>query len=227
VAELIGQRLPVSVPLACGAVLLSAAIALPAGISAAGRRGRAADAAVMGLAQIGMALPNFWLGLLLILLFAVHLGWLPAGGFPGWAAGAAPAARALALPVIALALPQAAVLARVTRGAVGDTLGMDFLRTARAKGLSRRAALWRHAVPNALVPIITIIGLQLSFLIAGAVIIENVFALPGLGRLLFQAIGERDLPVVQDIVVLLAALVIVVNFLVDLAAAAIDPRLRG
>jgi peptide/nickel transport system permease protein len=226
VAELVRDRVLVSVPLAVLAIGLSTIIAIPVGVFAAARRGTAADAAVMGVAQVGVALPNFWLGLLLVLAFAVHLPWLPAGGFPGWSAGAWPAARALILPALALGLPQAAILARVTRAAVIETLGEDFVRTARAKGLSRRAALWRHAVPNALIPVVTLLGLQFSFLLAGTVIIENVFALPGLGRLVFQAIAQRDLIVVQDLVVLLAGSVIVVNFLVDLAAAWIDPRLR-
>ena len=226
VAELVRQRVLVSLPLALFAILLSTAIAIPVGVAAAARRGGAADAGLMGVAQIGVALPNFWLGLLLILLFAVRLPWLPASGFPGWDAGLWAGFRALILPALALALPQAAILARVTRAAVIDTLGDDFVRTARAKGLSRRAALWRHAVPNALIPVVTLIGLQFSFLLAGTVIIENVFTLPGLGRLVFQAIAQRDLIVVQDLVVLLAGSVIVVNFLVDLAAAWIDPRLR-
>jgi peptide/nickel transport system permease protein len=226
VSELIGDRVLVTVPLAAIAIIVSTTIAIPLGIFAAGRRGRWSDAALMGAAQIGVAIPNFWAGLLLILLFAVHLAWLPAGGFPGWGAGAWPALRALILPAAALALPQAAVLARVTRAAVVDVLGEDFVRTARAKGLTRRQALWRHAAPNALVPVATIIGLQFAFLLAGTVIVENVFTLPGLGRLLFQAIEQRDLPVVQDLVVMLAATVIVVNFCVDLAYAALDPRLR-
>jgi peptide/nickel transport system permease protein len=226
VAELIRQRVLVSLPLALFAIGLSTAIAIPVGVAAAARRGGAVDAGLMGVAQIGVALPNFWLGLLLILAFAIHLPWLPAGGFPGWDAGAWAGARALLLPGLALGLPQAAILARVTRAAVIDTLGEDFVRTARAKGLSRRAALWRHAVPNALLPVVTLIGLQFSFLLAGTVIVENVFTLPGLGRLVFQAIAQRDLIVVQDLVVLLAGSVIVVNFLVDLAAAWIDPRLR-
>ena len=162
-----------------------------------------------------------------ILAFAVWLPWLPASGFPGWQAGAWAAIKSLILPAVALALPQGAILARVTRAAVLDTLGEDFVRTARAKGLSRRAALWRHAVPNALIPVVTLLGLQFSFLLAGTVIIENVFTLPGLGRLVFQAITQRDLIVVQDLVVLLAGAVILVNFAVDLAAAWIDPRLRG
>jgi peptide/nickel transport system permease protein len=226
VADLVRQRVAVSLPLAVAAIVLSTAIAIPVGVAAAARRGGAVDAGLMGAAQLGVALPNFWLGLLLILLFAIRLPWLPAGGFPGWDAGLWPGARALLLPALALALPQAAILARVTRAAVIDTMGEDFVRTARAKGLSRRAALWRHAVPNALVPVVTLIGLQFSFLLAGTVIVENVFSLPGLGRLVFQAVAQRDLTVVQDLVVLLAGSVIVVNFLVDLAAALIDPRLR-
>lgn len=226
VAGLIRQRVMVSVPLAIFAIVLSTALAIPLGVVAAARRGRAVDASLMGVAQVGVALPNFWLGLLLILLFAIRLPWLPASGFPGWDGGLWPGMRALILPALALALPQAAILARVTRAAVIDTLGEDFVRTARAKGLTRNAALWRHAVPNALVPVVTLIGLQFSFLLAGTVIIENVFTLPGLGRLVFQAIAQRDLIVVQDLVVLLAGSVIVVNFLVDLVAAWIDPRQR-
>lgn len=226
VAELVRQRVMVSVPLALFAIVLSTVIAIPVGVASAARRGGAVDAGLMGAAQVGVALPNFWLGLLLILLFAIRLDWLPANGFPGWDAGAWQGFRALILPALALALPQAAILARVTRAAVIDTLGEDFVRTARAKGLTRRAALWRHAVPNALIPVVTLIGLQFSFLLAGTVIIENVFTLPGLGRLVFQAIAQRDLIVVQDLVVLLAGSVILVNFLVDLAAAWIDPRLR-
>jgi len=140
-------------------------------------------------------------------------------------ASAGAALRSLLLPALALALPQAAILARVTRSAVLETLGQDYVRTALAKGLTGLTALWKHAVPNALIPVVTILGLQFSFLLAGTVIIENVFALPGLGRLVFQAIEQRDLIVVQDLVVLLAGSVIVVNFLVDLAYLWLDPRL--
>ena len=225
VVELIRDRVMVSVPLAFMAIFLSTSIAIPVGVAAAAHRGRGADAALMGIAQIGVALPNFWLGLLLILLFAITLPWFPANGFPGWDAGAWPAIHALLLPAFALALPQAAILSRVTRSAVLETLGQDYVRTALAKGLTGVAALWRHAVPNALIPVVTIIGLQFSFLLAGTVIIENVFTLPGLGRLVFQAIAQRDLIVVQDLVVLLAGTVIVVNFLVDLAYLFLDPRL--
>jgi peptide/nickel transport system permease protein len=173
-----------------------------------------------------VAVPNFWFAMLLILLFAVWLGWVPAGGFPGWDAGWWPALRSLLLPALALALPQAAILARLTRSAVLEALAEDYVRTARAKGLNRREAVWRHAVPNALIPVVTIMGLQFSFLVAGTIIIENVFYLPGIGRLTFQAIAQRDLTVVRDLVVVIAALVIIVNFVVDLLYLWLDPRLR-
>jgi peptide/nickel transport system permease protein len=225
VSRLVADRVAITAPLAAAATLLAVAAAIPVGAWAAARRGRPADALAMGVAQLGMAVPNFWAGLLLILVFAVGLGWLPAGGFPGWGAPLA-ALRALALPAVALALPQAAVLARVTRGAVVEVLAEDFCRTARARGLTRRAVLWRHALPNAMLPVLTILGLQVAFLLAGAVIVEEVFALPGLGRLLFQAIDQRDLVVVQDLVMLIVATVILANFLVDLLAVALDPRLR-
>ncbi|MBK9083022.1 MAG: ABC transporter permease [Rhizobiales bacterium] len=226
VRELIAERLTVSLPLALMAIGLSTAIAIPVGVYSAYRRGRFADVATMGVAQVGVSIPNFWLGLLFILVFAVGLGWFPASGFAGWGGGLWPGLRSLILPALALALPQAAILARVTRSSVLETLGEDYVRTARAKGLTQRAALWRHAVPNALIPVVTIIGLQFSFLLAGTIIIENVFTLPGLGRLIFQAIAQRDLIVVESLVTLLAFAVILVNFLVDLVYAAIDPRLR-
>jgi len=227
VGQLILERAAVSVPLAGLALLITVAIALPAGVVAAARRNRPEDMAIMGLTQLGIAVPNFWFAMLLSLLFAVLLGWFSAGGFPGWDAGILPALRALALPALALALPQASSLARVMRSALIDTLGEDFIRTARAKGLPAGQVLWRHAVRNALIPVVTIIGLQFSFLLAGGIIIENVFFLPGLGRLVFQAITQRDLIVVESVVVLLVASVVTVNFAVDLAYAAIDPRLRA
>jgi peptide/nickel transport system permease protein len=226
VGGLIAERLAVTLPLALAALLLSTLLAVVLGVAAAARRGRAADHAVMGFAQLGIALPDFWIGLLLILLFSSELHWFSGGGFPGWGAGIGPALLSLLLPAVALALPQAGVLTRVVRGAVLDMLGEEFVRTARAKGLTRRAALWRHAVPNALPPVVTIIGLQLSFLVAGAVLVENVFALPGLGRLAYQALSQRDLVVLRDVVLLLAAIVIAANFAVDLAYLALDPRLR-
>lgn len=225
VAQLLADRLQVSLPLALMALALTVVIALPVGLFAAARRGRAGDATVIGATQIGIALPNFWFAMLLVLVFAVHLRWLPAGGFPGWDQPVA-ALRSLILPAIALALPQAAILARVLRSALIETMGQDYIRTARAKGLTAGQALRRHALRNALIPVLTIMGMQFSFLLAGAIIIENVFYLPGLGRLIFQAISQRDLIVVQSAVLVLVAAVIVVTFLVDLAYGLVDPRLR-
>jgi peptide/nickel transport system permease protein len=227
VAGLVAERLAVTLPLALISLALVAALALPLGLAAAARRGRATDRLVLVFSQLGVALPNFWIGLLLVLAFATSLRWFPAGGFPGWGAGIGAGLHALVLPAVALALPQAAVLARVTRSSALEVVGRDFARTARAKGLDGAAVLRRHVAPNALIPVLTILGLQFSFLVAGAVLVENVFNLPGLGRLAYQALAQRDLPVVRTVVLLLAALVIVVNGLVDLVQLAVDPRLRS
>ena len=225
VAELVADRLWVSLPLAVLSLILSTVIAFPVGLLAAANRGRAADYGIMGGTQLGIAIPNFWFGMLLVLVFAVNLRWFSAGGFPGWEEPFL-ALKSLLLPSVALALPQAAILARVMRSALIETLAQDYMRTARAKGLSRRQALLRHALRNALIPVLTIIGLQFSFLLAGAIIIENVFFLPGLGRLIFQGITQRDLVVVESVTMLLVFAVIVVTFAVDIAYAVADPRLR-
>lgn len=226
VLQLITERMAVTLPLALMAIALATAIGIPLGMLAASRHGRLADAGVMAFAQAGLAIPNFWFGLLLVLVFAVGLGWLPAGGFPGWQAGIGVSLKALLMPALALALPQAAIIARVTRSSMLDTLQEDFVRTARAKGLSEGTTMRRHALRNALIPVATILGLQFSVLIAGAIIIENVFALPGLGRLVFQAIAQHDLIVVKDLVMLFAGLAILINFAVELLYGLIDPRLR-
>ena len=226
VSGLIEDRLAVSLPLALYSLGLTILIAFPVGIFAAARRNSKGDVAVMGGTQVGVAVPNFWFAMLLVLVFAVHLHWFSAGGFSGWGNGFWLGIRALTLPAIALALPQASILARVMRSSLLDTLDEDYIRTVRAKGLSRRAALWRHALRNALIPVLTIVGLQFSFLLAGGIIIENVFFLPGLGRLVFQSISARDLIVVKSVVMLLVFAVIFVNFLVDVSYAFVDPRLR-
>ncbi len=226
VSELVAARLWVSLPLTVYALALTILIAFPVGLLAAARRGRATDYAVMGTTQLGIAVPNFWFAMLLVLVFAIQLQWFSAGGFPGWDTGFWASVKALTLPAIALALPQASILARVMRSAVIETLGQDYIRTARAKGLSYPQAVVGHALRNAMIPVMTIIGLQFSFLLAGAIIIENVFFLPGLGRLIFQGITQRDLIVVESVVMLLVFAVILVTFLVDLAYALIDPRLR-
>jgi peptide/nickel transport system permease protein len=227
VRDLIAERLAVTLPLAAIALLIVLAFALPLGVAAAARRGRMLDLLATILSQVGVAVPNFWLGLIFILVFATGLGWLPAGGFPGWDAGFWNGIRSLILPAFALAVPQAAVLTRVVRSATLEVIGADFVRTARAKGVSSSRTLIRHVVPNALIPVATIVGLQLSFLIAGAILVENVFNLPGLGRLAFQALAQRDLVVMRAVVLVLAAIVIGVNALVDLAYLFLDPRLRS
>jgi peptide/nickel transport system permease protein len=226
ISAMIADRVWVSLPLALFALTLSVLIAFPAGVFAASRRGRVGDLGIMGTTQLGVAIPNFWFAMILVMIFAIKLRWFPAGGFAGWDKGLFAGLKSLTLPAIALALPQAAILTRVMRSSLIDMLGEDFIRTARAKGLSRRQALWRHALRNALIPVLTIIGLQFSFLLAGGIVIEQVFFLPGLGRMIFQAISARDLVVVESVVMLLVFLVIMVNFVVDLAYGAVDPRLR-
>lgn len=226
VIDLIAERIVVTLPLALIAIVLAIAIGIPAGLFAAARRGRPSDVVTMGATQLGIAVPSFWFGLLLVYVFAVWLRLVPAGGFPGWGAGVWPALKALILPSVALALPQAAIFARVTRSSLLDVLGEDYIRTARAKGLPRRRVLWRHALRNGLIPVITIIGIQFGALVTSAIIVENVFSLPGLGRLVYQAITQRDLIVVESVVILLVAFVVALNFLVDLSYALIDPRLR-
>jgi len=229
-AELITERLRVTLPLAALAMALTVVVALTAGVYAAARRGRAGDVGVMIATQLGLAVPSFWLAMLLILLFAVQLQWVGAGGFPGWSedegGSLVEGLKALVLPALALAAVQAAILARVTRSAVLDTMGEDYVRTARAKGLSRAQTLRRHVLRNAAIPVLTVAGLQFANLVTGTIVVENVFVLPGLGRLVFQAVANRDLVVVRDVVLLLAALVVVVNFVVDVLYALVDPRLR-
>ncbi len=227
VSQMVADRLWVSLPLALYALTLSTVIAFPAGMYAAARRGRTGDVAVMSATQLGVAIPNFWFAMMLVLVFAIKLRWFSAGGFAGWDKGFGAVMWSLTLPAISLALPQAAILARVMRSALLDVMNEDFMRTARAKGLTTTQTLWKHGLRNALIPVLTIIGLQFSFLLAGGIIIEQVFYLPGLGRLVFQAISARDLIVVESVVMLLVFAVIVVNFAVDLAYAAVDPRLRA
>ena len=230
-AELIAERLRVSLPLALMAMGLTVVLALTLGVYAASRHNQLGDVGVMAASQLGIAIPNFWFAILLILLFAVQLQWVSAGGFPGWTedegGGPVEGVVALLLPALALALVQAAILARVTRSAVLEVMREDFVRTARAKGLTRRQALWRHVLRNAMIPVLTVAGLQFANLITGTIVIENVFVLPGVGRLVFQAISNRDLVVVRDVVMLLAAVVVLVNFVVDVLYALVDPRLRS
>ncbi len=227
ITQLVAERMVVTVPLAVMAMALTTVLALSLGLFAASRHNQPGDVGVMVASQLGIAVPNFWFAILLILLFAVKLQWFSAGGFTGWSEDPWEAFMSLVLPAIALAVVQAAILTRITRSAVLDVLREDFVRTARAKGLSQRAVLWRHVLRNAFVPVLTVMGLQFANLLTGTIIIENVFSLPGLGRLVFQAIANRDLGVVRNVVMLLAASVIVINFIVDVLYAVVDPRLKG
>jgi peptide/nickel transport system permease protein len=224
VGNLIAERLPVTIPLALYAVAIAIIVAIPLGLFAASHHNRPGDFGVMAFSQFGIAIPDFWFGLMLVLYFAVSLGWFRAGGFPGWEAGVLEGLKDLTLPALALGLAQGGILARVTRSAVLDTLREDYVRTARAKGVRGRAILWGHVFRNALIPIMTIIGLQVAFLLSGTIIIENVFFLPGLGQLVKSSIDNRDLIVIKNVVMMLTFLVVAVNFLVDIAYAAIDPR---
>src|SRR6478609_2869299 len=228
VSELIVERLSLTVPLALMAMALTIVLALLAGVYAASRHNKLGDVGVMGLTQIGIAIPNFWFAILLILLFSVQLKWFSAGGFPGWEdEGILGGLRALLLPAISLAVVQSAILARITRSAVLEVLREDFVRTARAKGVTQRGALWGHVLRNAMIPVVTVMGLQFAELLAGTIVVESVFYLPGLGRLIFQSISNRDLIVVRNCVMLLAAMVVVVNFVVDVLYALIDPRVKA
>jgi len=227
VGPLIAQKLTVSAPLALASAFISIAIALPLGVLAGTHYRNGLGAFISGVSLLGIAVPAFWAGLLLATIFAVQLHLFPAGGFTDWSTDPLAAARSLVLPALALGLVQAAILTRYVRSAIVDVQREDFIRTARAKGLTHWQALQRHGFRFAAIPVVTILGIQLTGLLVGAIVIENVFVLPGLGRLLFQSVGNRDLLVVQDLVMLLTAIVLVVNFLVDLKYRLLDPRIRA
>jgi ABC-type dipeptide/oligopeptide/nickel transport system permease component len=219
VADLLAERLPATLILAAVALGLALLLAVPLGVLAACRRGRALDGVAMGFSLFGSSIPNFWLGPLLILVFSLWLGWTPVSGREG--------AASLALPALTLGTSLAAILARMVRSSVLEVLGDDYIRTARAKGLSPAAVLWGHALRNAWLPVLTLVGLQLGGLLGGAVITETVFAWPGLGSLLVEAIQGRDYPVVQGCVLLVSLGYVLVNTGTDLIYAWADPRIRG
>ena len=226
VLDLFLQRLNVTVPLALLSLAFTLIFGLSLGCFSALRAHRAGDVTLRVFAQLALSVPNFWLGMLLILCFAVQLRLFPAGGFPGWENGIMAGMKALLLPAISLSLAQSAVLLRIARAALLDVLSEPYMRTARAKGLTRSQSLRRHALPNTLMPVLTLLGLQLTFLLTGVIVVENVFALPGVGRLLFQAVSQHDLPLVQNLLLIFVAVILTVNFVVDIAALWIDPRLR-
>jgi peptide/nickel transport system permease protein len=216
--QVVTERLMATVQLALAAMLITVGVGVSLGIVAAVRRGTGYDYASTVLAVLGQSLPNFWLGIMLILLFGVALRWLPTSGFESW--------RHLILPAVTLAAFPMALVARLTRSSMLEILGRDFIRTGRAKGLAERAVILRHALRNAAVPLLTVLGLQIGTLLGGAVITESVFAWPGMGKLVVDAIFFRDFPVVQTVLILSATLFVVINLLVDLLYTVIDPRIR-
>lgn len=227
VGALIVQKLSVSGPLALFSALIALAVSVPFGVLAGVRYRHFSGSLISALSLVGIAIPAFWAGLLLATVFAVRLRMLPAGGFIDWSEDPLAALRGLILPALALGLVQGAVLTRFVRSAIIEVQREDFIRTARAKGLTRWQALRRHGFRNAAIPVVTVLGIQVTSLLVGAIVIENVFVLPGLGRLLFQSVGNRDLVVVEDLVMLLTAVVLSVNFLVDLTYRLLDPRIRS
>jgi peptide/nickel transport system permease protein len=223
----IRSRLGVTGSLVLVGMVFALLISIPVGAFAAIRQRRASGVVVSGLSQLGLAIPAFWVGILLSFFFAVKLDVLPPGGYASFAQDPAEWLRHLILPGISLALVQGAVLSRYIRSAVLDVIGQDYIRTARAGGATFTGALWRHGARNAAIPVITVLGLQLATLLVGAIVIESVFTMPGLGLMLLQAVGNRDLVLVEGTVMILVAAVLVVNFVVDLLYLAIDPRLRS
>lgn len=221
----IAQALGVTGPLVGLGLLVGLVVGVPLGVAAGLRHDRTSGAVLSTLSQVGIAVPNFVAGILLVIVFGVRLQWLPAGGFPGWSSSVSGSLRSLVLPALALGLAEGAILSRYVRSGVVGVLGSDYLRTARAKGLRPGQALVRHGLRNAAVPVLTVLGLELAGLVVGAVVVESVFTLPGAGTLLVQAIDNRDLIVVQDIVMLVAGTVLVVNLLVDLSYRLVDPRI--
>ncbi|MEU2730282.1 ABC transporter permease [Streptomyces griseoviridis] len=224
----VAARLNVTVPLTLAAFVLAVVIAVPVGFVAAHRRHTWYGALLSGISQLGMAVPVFWLGMILIAVFALNAGWLPSGGFPqdGWSAPA-DAVRSLVLPVVTIALVMSASLIRYVRSAALEVLGSDYLRTARALGASFPAAMARHGLRNASVPVISVLGIELASTLLGAVVVESVFALPGLGSLLATGIAQHDYPVVQGVLFVSTLAVLLIGFVADLAQRIVDPRLRG
>ncbi|HEV8339170.1 MAG TPA: ABC transporter permease [bacterium] len=222
----LARRFPITMQLAALGVLIALMIGVPAGILAAVQRGRAGDYAITGFVLVGLSVPSFWLAVLLILLFALRLGWLPPTGYVSPAEGLGASVRHMLLPAVSLGLVLAAAITRIVRSSLLEVLGRHYIRTARAKGLAERRVLLRHALRNALIPVITVIGLQFGTLLGGTVIIEQIFGLPGIGRYALEGINLRDYPVIQGAVLSIALAFVLVNLAVDLAYGLIDPRVR-
>jgi peptide/nickel transport system permease protein len=226
VMQLIGQRLPATLWLSLSAMFLSLLVALPLGLLAAVKRNSGADMGATAFAILGISMPNFWSGILLVLVFSIWLGWLPSIGYVSPFDDFWLSIRHLILPAITLGWALAGVTTRLARSSLLEELGKDYVRTARGKGLSERAVLLRHALRNALIPTVTMIGLQMGFLIGGTVVVETVFAWPGVGMLVVDSIFARDYPVVQGVVLVIAVIVVLINLLVDVTYTVLDPRIR-
>jgi peptide/nickel transport system permease protein len=224
--QAIVERLPITLPLALFALLLTLLVGIPAGIVAALRANTWVDQAVTGLALAGVSVPSFWLALMLIVLFGVHLEWLPTGGFVPFAEDPIAWARSMILPSVSLALLQIGLLARITRGTMLEVLRQDYVRTARAKGLPGWMVIGKHALKNVMVPVVTVIGISFGLLLSGSIVIETVYGMPGIGRLIANAIFGRDYPVIQGGLLLTGTMLVLLNLAVDLLYAAIDPRVR-
>jgi peptide/nickel transport system permease protein len=226
VIKLILERLPVTFSLAIAAELIAILVAIPLGILAAVKHNTFWDQLVMTIAVLGVSLPGFWLGIIFILFFAVYLGWFPVQGYVMASRDLLLWARHLFLPAVALGLNHAGVIARITRSSMLEILYSDFIRTARSKGLEERKVVYKHGLKNALIPVVTVAGLSFTALLGGAIIMETVFALPGLGRLMINAINRRDYPLVQGILIFKAFLCVVINLVVDVSYAYLDPRIK-
>ena len=226
VASAVLERLPVTLSLAGLALALATVLGMLAGIAASIRHSSPVDQAVMTFALMGLSIPDFWFGLVLIILFGVHLGWLPTGGFVAPGEDLVGWIRSMTLPALTLAFTQMGVIARMTRSSMLDVLGQDYVRTARAKGLRSRAVVFKHGLLNAMIPILTVIGVMTGVVLGGAVVIESVYSLPGVGRLIIGAIQRRDYPIIQGALLVTAATFVVVNIVVDILYGWLDPRVR-
>jgi peptide/nickel transport system permease protein len=226
VAATIAQKLPITIELTGLAILVAVSIAIPAGVFAAVRRNSAWDMLASALSLGGVSVPNFWLGIMLILLLSVRLGWLPASGFVPWWEDLAANLQRMIMPAVVLGTSLAAVLMRQTRNAMIEVLSADYIRTARAKGLAQHGVVFRHAIRNALLPVVTILGLQMGALMGGAVVTEQIFVVPGFGRLIVEAVFTRDYPLVQGVVLISASAYVVINLLVDISYSLLNPRIR-
>jgi peptide/nickel transport system permease protein len=220
------ERLPVSLSIALYALVMTLLVGILGGIVAALHQNSWIDQSVMTMALVGVSLPNFWLGLMLIVLFAVHLGWLPAGGYVDFRVDFIGWLRATTLPALSLAMLQMGLLARITRSTMLEVLRQDYIRTARAKGLPEYKVVGKHALKNVMIPVVTVIGITFSLLLSGSVVIETIFSIPGLGSLLGSAILRRDYPVIQGGLLLVAGMLLLLNLVVDILYAFFDPRVR-